>query len=338
MTDILLIKSEQESVNKAAIIAVFLFAGVLFLWQFIEDRGSKKNLNSLTETPQIDNISKKRWPTTFSNQASISKRINKSERVNPKSKAAIKVKPSEKLASLNISQTKKISKQDLALIPTSKEPAINNLNQAFVEISNVYDPVEYENLLLNDKNNPETISDPNDYKKLLLNDRETTPETNIENGDGQLYDNNAEQKDYSIQVSLPISSRQANKPLDQIETSKTQQPQTSISDFDIKPTKALSTQHKNSFSTQIEKPIKQSVLVATKTANLEKSKVKSVHIVRTDKPNTKKLKQYRIKNGDTLYSLSRRFNVSLNNLLQSNTISKKSKLKIGQIIIIPHNT
>ncbi len=175
-------------------------------------------------------------------------------------------------------------------------------------------PFEYKKLLLDDRNTPEKNNAPVDYQRLLLTDQES-PKTNKQLK--QIF--NTDSEDYSIQTTFPKPHQQADKPFDQTSTlPPTVEQQTPIPNFDIKPKEDNLVNQNNSFSKPIEQP-----------------KIKTVHLVKTDKPKISKVKKYRIKKGDTLYSLSLKYNVSLNSLLRSNTISKKSRLKIGQLIIIP---
>ncbi len=333
MSDISSIKPEQKSINKIAIVAVFLFAGVLFIWQFIEEE-SKKNLSSATQTHQIKNNSPKiKRSATFSNKTTLPNRSDKTKKLNSKSRVTFEEKPSKKSANTTVYKITEPSKRE-SLIPVSKKITNNNLNLALLEMSNISSPFEYNKLILNDRNTPETNNALVDYQTLLLTAQET-PKTNIEKTNNQLKQTNTEPKDYSIQVLLPKSHQQADKPFDQTSIIPPEvEQQTSIPNFDIKLKEDGLVEQKNSFSRPIEQPkIKSASIVTTAPQGL--SKIKTVDLVKTDKPSIGKVKKYKIKQGDTLYSLSRKYNVSLNSLLQSNTISKKSRLKIGQLIIIP---
>ncbi len=328
MTDILSIKPEQKSNNKAALVAILLFASVLFIWQFIEEE-SKNSLSTATQTHQIKNKSPKiKRSATFSNVA-LSNRSDKTPKFNSKSRVTFEKKSSKNLANTTAYRTKEPSKRE-SLIPVSKKITTNNLNLAFSEMPNISSPFEYKKLILNDRNTPETNNAPVDYQTLLLTDQEA-PKTNK-----QLKKiTNTEPKDYSIQVLLPEPSQQTDKPFDQTSTlpPKVEQ-QTSVPNFDIKLKEDDLVEQKNSFSRPIEQPKIKSASIVTTTPQGQ-SKIKTVHLVKADKPRISKVKKYKIKQGDTLYSLSRKYNISLTSLLQSNTISKKSRLKIGQIIIIP---
>ena len=330
MSDISSVKPEQKSNNKAAIVAIFLFAGVLFIWQFIEEE-SKKNLNTAAQTHQIKNNSPKiKRSATFSNKTTLSNRSDKTKKLTSKSRVTFEEKP----ANTGVYRTKKPSKLE-PLIPVSKKITTNNLNLALLEIPNISSPFEYKELILDDQNAPEIKNALVDYQTLLLTDQET-PKTNIEKTNKQLKKTDIEPKDYSIQSLLPISHQKTDNPFDQINilTPKVQQ-QTSIPNFDIalKQDDEL-TQQINSFSRPIKQPKIQSASVVT-TDLQGQPKIQTVPLVKTNKPRANKVKQHKIKQGETLYSLSRRYNVSLNSLLQSNTISKKSRIKIGQIITIP---
>ncbi|MEE9338736.1 MAG: LysM domain-containing protein [Methylococcaceae bacterium] len=329
MPDISSLKPEQKSINKVAIVTVFLFAGTLFIWQFIEE-DSIKNLSSSTQTHQIKSNSPKiKRSAAFSNKTTLSNSSDKTKKFNSKARVTSEEKSSKNIANTNAYRTKEPSKRE-SLTPISKKITTNNLNLAFSEMPNISSPFEYKKLILNDRNTPEKNDAPVDYQTLLLTDQET-PKTNKH----LKQTTNTESKDYSIQVLLPKSSQQTDKPFDQTSTltPKVEQ-QTSIPNFDIKLKEGDLVEQNNSFSKPIEQPkIKSASIVTTDPQG--QSKIKTVHLVKADKPRINKVKKYKIKQGDTLYSLSRKYNVSLTSLLQSNTISKKSRLKIGQIIIIP---
>ncbi|MFZ0369840.1 MAG: LysM peptidoglycan-binding domain-containing protein [Halobacillus sp.] len=46
---------------------------------------------------------------------------------------------------------------------------------------------------------------------------------------------------------------------------------------------------------------------------------------------------YTVKAGDTLYSIAKRYNVSLNDLIEANQISNPSYIRIGQDLVIPQD-
>lgn len=325
--DISSISSERESNNKVAIVAVFLFAGVLFIWQFIKDEKPRKNLSYATQTHKFENNSSKiKKSTNFANKTTLSNRLDKTKKLNSKSRATL----GKNKDSTTIYRAKDSSKLE-PQTPVSKKIASNNQNLALLEMSNVSSPFEYKELILDDRNTPETKEALVGYQTRLLTDQEN-PKTNK-----PLKKTNAEPKDYSVQVLLPKSHQPADKPFDKtsIIAPKVEQ-QPSIPNFDVKPKEDNLAVQNNSFSKSIEQPkIKPASSVSTDPDPQELSKIKTVHLVKKDKPRISKVKKYKIKQGDTLYSLSRKYNVSLNSLLQSNTISKKSRLKIGQLIIIP---
>ena len=52
-------------------------------------------------------------------------------------------------------------------------------------------------------------------------------------------------------------------------------------------------------------------------------------------PLSSKIIRYKVKRGDTLYGLSKRFGVSVESIRKANGFKKNQKLYVGQIIIIP---
>lgn len=75
------------------------------------------------------------------------------------------------------------------------------------------------------------------------------------------------------------------------------------------------------------------VAKALKANNKPVPKKKSTAVAKAKK--SKNTKHYKIKKGDTIWMVARRFGVSPKNLLQANNLSTRHTLKIGQKIAIP---
>ena len=67
--------------------------------------------------------------------------------------------------------------------------------------------------------------------------------------------------------------------------------------------------------------------------NYKKNKSKSSRPKK--KNSTTKIKYYKVKRGDNLTKISRKFNVSIKAICKKNRINKRNKIKIGQILKIP---
>ncbi len=67
------------------------------------------------------------------------------------------------------------------------------------------------------------------------------------------------------------------------------------------------------------------------------SKVKAGDIIRLPVKSSSKLSEYIIKNGDTLYSISRKTGVSIDDILKLNNIKNSSEIKVGKVIRLTDN-
>jgi len=72
-----------------------------------------------------------------------------------------------------------------------------------------------------------------------------------------------------------------------------------------------------------------------KKKNIEKA---SSAAVKTERKANRTLLRYRVRRGDTLFGISRKFRVSLDELCTVNRIRNKSRIRYGQVLLIPGGT
>ncbi len=82
-----------------------------------------------------------------------------------------------------------------------------------------------------------------------------------------------------------------------------------------------------------------SILKKNHLSNASKIKIgQKILIPRKDAPKKYKTKTYKIKKGDSLFALAKKFGVNFSTLMKLNGLNDKSVIKIGQVIKIPQIT
>lgn len=333
MSDELDKNSELEFVDKAAVVAVFLLAG-LFLWQFLGN-GSVTSIDDLSG----QDTTVKDEPQTY----------YKSQSEPLETEKTVKENPVTKITDSATSPVKEASKKDVI------EPSIAQISpieKPVEEIKKLVEPVEKIKEIIPPTISPVATSDltqgilklsgtgePRSALQLMLNGQKTSS-IDIDNAGKWSYQTNLKPGDYSVQV---LSKELDEKINNQSALTKISIPQkeSSISKTEIKLEK-----ERESIATQIKKladEVKEekNKFEAEKAAHKTQKQInaKLVDLNRKKPTSTKKVvkknKRYKIKYGDTINELSRRFNVSRRQLLKANNISDKDVIEVNEMLIIP---
>jgi LysM repeat protein len=166
--------------------------------------------------------------------------------------------------------------------------------------------------------------EPSSHLQLMLNGQRTT-KIDIDGRGEWLYETNLEAGDYSIQVIPPELNKQLNN-------------KSAIAKISIPKPLVIEAPEVISVPEVVKAPIVAQVeemKVITPVVQKVKAQIvpKPTPVVRKKIVSSKNL--YKVKYGDTLNKLSRRFNVSLTDILKSNNISDKDVIEVGDMLAIP---
>ncbi len=326
MSDELHENSELEFVDKAAAVAVFLLAGV-FLWQFL-GKGNVTDIDNLSNqsTAKIDEAE----PQTY----------YKSKSHLLESEKPIKENPAVKTADSAIASEKELSKKEVVKASVA---AISPVEKPVEEVRQVAKPVEEIKKIISPTIKPVTSDltqgilklsgngEPNSYLQLMLNG-EKIKKIDIDNSGAWFYQTILEPGGYSVQV-LPAELNEQMSAESAVTKISIPELQSSGSESTEKleiEKEALTAEVEN-LAIQIEKH-KAELEVASQRIQ-EPTEDKPAQIS-SDK-NVVNEKMYKVKYGDTINNLSRRFKVSRSQLLQLNNISDRDVIEVDQMLIIP---
>lgn len=330
MSDELQNNSELELVDKVAVVAVFLLAGV-FLWQFVGagdehlrpvdgDEWAVKSddldrapytVEALDIDPHV--IEEVRRPVKVEQPVLAKKTVGNVvsnevvEKIAPLVPAAVvipMVKPVEVI--------KEIVEPVVEIATPTIRPVMSDLSKGVLRLSGT--------------------GEPRSHLQLMLNGQKMTKVDIDERGEW-LYETNLEAGDYSIQV-IPseLNEQLSHKSaIANISIPKPPKPESIIKVTAPEVTKEVVVEP------VIQKVIKEKAVIVAPVVKKIKEQLKlppkPVSAVRKKVTFNKNL--YTVKYGDTLNKLSRRFNVSLADILKSNNISDKDVIEVGDMLVIP---
>lgn len=318
--------SELEFVDKAAVAAVFLLAG-LFLWQFL----GKGNV------ADIDNLSNQ---TTAKINEDESQTYYKSKPEPLQTEKSIKESPVIKIADSAITPEKEPLKKEV--IKAQQVVEISPVEKPVEEVIQKAKPVEEVKKIIFPTIKPVTSDltqgvlklsgngEPNSYLQLMLNGQKTT-KIDIDKSGSWFYQADLEPGEYSVQV-LPAELNEQMSTESAVTKISIPELQSLDSDSTEKleiEKKALTAEVEN-LATQIEKH--KAELEAATQRMQEPAEDKPAQI--SSEKNVVNEKLYKVKYGDTINNLSRRFKVSRDQLLQLNNISDKDVIEVDQMLII----
>lgn len=332
MSDELQNNSDLELVDKVAVAAVFLLAGV-FLWQFVGTGDEHLRSASGDEWAVNSDDDLDRTPYTVET-LNAEPQVLEAE-VRP-AKVELPVL-SKKVADVSVAPIETVAKI-APLIPAAVAiPAIKPVQiiekvvEPIVEIATpTIRPVTSD--LSKGVVRLSGTGEPGSHLQLMLNGQKTT-QIEINRRGEWAYATNLEAGDYSIQVIPPelneqLSSKSAvatisiPKPPEPVVI---EEPEIISVPEVIKAPVVVQVKEKEVVIPPVIAPIIQKVKAQVKP--------KPAPVVRKKIIANKNL--YKVKYGDTLNKLSRRFNISLSSILKANNISDKDVIEVGEMIVIP---
>jgi LysM repeat protein len=326
MSDELHENSELEFVDKAAVVAVFLLAGV-FLWQFLGN-------GNVTD---IDNLSNQ---TTAKTDEAEPQTYYKSKSQPLETENSIKGSSAIKTADSAIIPEKELSKTEVVKAPVT---AISPVETPVEEVRQVAKPIEEVKKIISPTIKPVTSDltqgilklsgngEPNSFLQLMLNG-ERIKKIDIDKSGAWIYQTVLEPGDYSVQV-LPAELNEQMSAESAVTKISIPELQSSVpeSTTKLEAEKEALTNEVENLAVQIEKH--RAELEAATQRTQEPAEDKPAQIP-SDKNGVNE-KLYKVKSGDTINNLSRRFKVSRSQLLQLNKISDKDVIEVDQMLIIP---